>query len=410
MVRHDLKAAGPLMGVRIIDFTWHTAGPTATRVLADMGAEVIKIESPGGERTRERDLADNIPGINRGGHFNNVNRGKLSITLDMSRPEAIEMVLRLIRISDVVADNFRSGVMARWGLGYERLRELRPDLIMLEMAGFGQTGPYRDLPSYGPTLQTLTAFTYLTAYNQDEPMGIGFAYADLMSGLTGALAVLHALVHRSKTGEGQYIDLSQHEATASLLSHVVLDWSANGRLARPSGARSPFSPAAPHGIYPCKDEDRWIAIAVFDEKDWQSFLGVLDDTILATDPRFQTQLGRAKHSDALDELVATATKGWECYELMHRLQEAGVAAGVVQNGEDLVTRDAQLQARGFYTPTDHPEIGHFLVQGSPLRLSETPVCVRHGAPTLGQHRNYVHRELLGMTPEEIASHLERGVF
>ena len=400
---------GPLDGVRIADFTWITAGPTATRLLADLGAEIIKIEPVTGDRARDRNLADGIPGVNRGGHFNNVNRGKLGITLDMSRPEGRELARRLFRVSDATINNFSSGVMDRWGLGYERLRQEQPGFIMVQMAGFGRTGPYRDLVSYGPTLSTLSAFTTLTAYRDGGPMGIGFAYADLMAGMTGALAVLMALMARLRTGRGQYIDLAQFDANVALLETVVLEWSANRRVRRPDGARADHYGAVPHGNYPCVGEDHWCAIAVFDETQWQALLRVLGDPSWGQDERFRSPLARRAHADALDQLLGEATRRWERYDLMARLQAAGVPAGVVQDGEDLLERDPHLRERGFYVRTDHPELGEFAVQGTPPRFSHTPARVRHGAPTLGQHCDAVYGELLGLSAGEMEDLRQRGV-
>jgi len=363
-----------LKGIRILDFTWVLAGPYATRLLADFGAEVIKVQPllPG----EEDDFAR--------GYYNTWNRNKLGITLDMSKPDGIALAKKLVLSSDAVVDNFTPRVMANWGLGYENLKAVKPDIIMLSLSAMGATGPYRDYTGFGPTIQAFSGLTYLTAYPGGPPLGLGTAYADHVGALFACLALLGAFEYRRRTGEGQYIDVSQVEAMASLLGDAFV----------------PVKETAFQGVYRCRGDDRWCAVAVATDEEWQGFKKALGSPPWAEDKRFATPAARLKNKQALDELIEGWTKTRPAEEVMALLQKNGVAAGVVQNARDLA-QDPQLKERGFFIELDHPEMGKIISDATPIRLSDTPPGYSRPAPLPGQDNDYVYGELLGLSGGEI---------
>ena len=398
-----------LRGVRVADFTWVHAGPAATRVLADQGAEVIKIESQfaltmtGGPQ----------PQTPRGqGHRHNWNAGKLSVALNMNTTHGIAIAKRLVAISDVVAENFSARVMPKWGLDYESLRATRPDIIMLSMSGMGRTGPWKDYVTFGQTLQAWSGFTTLTGYPDTDPCGPASAYSDSSAAMAGAQALLLALIHRARTGTGQWIDLSQFESISALLETLVLDMSANrrGDAVQRTGNRLPHGNGCPHGAYRCKGEGKWVAIEVFTDAEWQSFTQAIDDPPWAHEDRFATALGRHRHADELDRLVESWTLRHAPEDVMHRLQAMGVAAGVVQSGADLADRDPQLEHRGFFRRVPDGQGTLQTIEGTPYKLSRTPGGAVRAAPEFGAHQDYVLRDMLGMSDDEIAECTIAGAF
>ena len=391
-----MELQGSLKGVRILDFTWAVAGPFATSILGDHGAEVIKVEG----RERTTTLYQ---------FFSSWNRSKLSVIINMRHPKGLEVTKRLLKISDVVIENFSAGVMESWGFGYEVMKSIKPDIIYVSMSGFGHTGPYRDYVSNGPTLQCLAGFTLPSGFPCGMPTVMG-AYSDFMGGLHGALAVLMALEYRKQTGKGQYVDLAQLEATAAYLDTAILDYTVNGRVSQPMGNRLAHPAAAPHGAYQCLGDDRWCAIAVFSEDEWQAFCRAIGNPPWTQEPRFATLPQRVQHADELDKLVEQWTNQRSAEEVMGIMQRAGVAAGVVQNAEDLVDKDPHLRARGFWERAYDPVFGETTFEGVPVCLSETPGRVQRGAPLFGEHNNYIFGTLLGMSPEEIQQYTEEGVF
>jgi benzylsuccinate CoA-transferase BbsF subunit len=386
-----------LQNIRILDFSWVLAGPYATRILADFGAEVIKVQPLLPEESEDA--------FSRG-YYNTWNRNKLGITLNLNKGEGVAIAKKLVAISDAVVENFTPRVMANWGLDYENLKKIKPDLIMLSMSTMGSTGPQRDYAGFGPTVHAFSGMTYLTSFPGKPPMGPGYAHADHVAGLVSALAVLSALEYRRRTGEGQFIDISQVEAMASLLGDAVTEYTADGRAPEPSGNRS--AGAAPHGIYRCRGDDRWCAIAVFDDKEWRRFRHVLGNPSWAEDRRFATSDGRLESVDELDRRVEGWTMQHTVEEVMTWLQAAGIAAGVVQDARDLAN-DPQLRSRGFFVELDHPELGKTMSDAVPIRLSRTRAGYRRAAPTLGQDNDYVYRELLGMNIDDINALREQGV-
>lgn len=384
-----------LEGIRILDFTWVVAGPVAVRILADQGAEIIKIE--------RRDTLD--LGTRRGGFSGNLHRGKESTVINMADPRGIAIAQQLAAISDVVIDNFSARVMRNWGLDYDSLKKIKPDIIAVSMSGFGHTGPHKDYVSYGPTLQALSGYTLQMRHPGQEPAGWGYSYADMTGGYSGALAVLMALWHRKQTGQGQFVDLAQFEAISSLVGPGLLDI-LNNQTPRnqPVGNRSQEAPAAPHGVYRCKGDDRWCAIAVFTEAEWQSLCRVLGQPAWTHEARFASLADRLQHQDALDEYIESWTQQHTAEDVMARLQEAGIAAGVVANGEDL-DRDPQLRARGYWAQLPAQENGkteEAILDGPPFKLSKTPGYVAAPGPLLGEHTESVLRRLLNYSDQQIA--------
>ena len=379
-----------LDGIRILDFTWVVAGPVATRILADQGAEVIKIE--------RRDSLD--LGSRRGGFTGNLFRGKQSTVINMSDPRGREIARQLVKVSDVVIDNFSARVMRNWGMDYESLRQIKPDIIAVSMSGFGHTGPHRDYVSYGPTLQALSGYTLLMRHAGKEPAGWGYSYADMSGGYSGALAVLMALWYRRRTGYGQFVDLSQFETISSVVGPTLLDILVNKTQSDSFGNRSQEAPAAPHGVYRCLGEDRWCAITVFTEKEWQGFCGVVGNPTWTTDERFATVTARVRHHGALDRYVEEWTSRHSAEEVMELLQRAGVAAGIVANSGDM-DRDPQLQARGYWAQVQTPEGEDVILDGPPIHLSTTPGHVATPGPLLGEHTEAVLRNLLGYSAADI---------
>ena len=386
-----------LHNIRILDFTWVLAGPYATRILADFGAEVIKVQPLMPEE--EEDTFSQ-------GYYNTWNRNKLGITLNLNKPEGVALAKRLVAISDAVVENFTPRVMANWGLDYDSLKKIKPDIIVLSMSTMGQTGPWRDYVGFGPTIQAFSGITYLTSFPGEPPIGLGTSYADHIAGLMACLALLEALEYRQRTGEGQYIDVSQVEAMSSLLGDAILDYVVNGREVEPVGNSSPE--AAPHGVYRCQGDDRWCAIAVFTDEEWQGFKRALGNSPWTEDKRFATLSGRLENAEELDMLVAGWMGEHTPEEVMALLQEQGVAAGVVQNAGNLAN-DPQLRGRGFFVELDHPELGNTISDATPVRLSDTPAKYSWVAPVRGQDNDNVYKRLLGMSEDELAELRQRGI-
>jgi benzylsuccinate CoA-transferase BbsF subunit len=383
-----------LHNIRILDFTWVLAGPYATRLLADFGAEVIKVQPL---------LSSEADDAFSRGYYDTWNRNKRGITLNLNKPEGVALAKRLAGICDAVVENFAPRVMANRGLDYNNLKKVKPDIIMLSMSVMGQTGHQRDYVGYGPTVQAFSGMTYLTSFPGKPPLGPGFSYADHIAGLYASIALLGALEHRRRTGEGQYIDISEAEAMTGLLGGAILDYTARGKEPEPTGNNSPL--ATPHNVYPCRGENRWCAIAVFTDEEWRGLKRALGNPSWAEDVRFATLAGRRENIDELDRQIATWTQERTAEEVMSRLQENGVAAGAVQDAADLAG-GPQLKERGFFV--NKPEIGKF-VDATPIRLSQSPAEYNRAAPSQGQDNDYVYGKLLGMSEKEMADLKEKGV-
>lgn len=391
----------PLEGIRVLDFTWVVAGPVATRILADHGAEVIKLERKPGP-----------PGSRQTGLQGDLHRNKRSIAVNMGTARGVEIARRLAQLSDLVIDNFSARVMRGWGMDFASLRQLKPDIVCLSMSGLGHSGPRSNYVSYGPTLQALAGFTSLMADRDGAPAGYGYSYADMAGGYTGALAALIALWHRRRTGRGQFVDLAQFEALVSVAGPALLDIAVNRRDQSPSGYRSQELPAAPHGVYKCRprgdDDDRWLALSVRTQANWESFVAAIGSPAWASDTKFRTLYLRMRNGAELDANVARWAARREAEAAMELLQRAGVAAGVVANGADLCARDPHLRARNFWGTVPLPEGSSTHVTGIPMKLSATPGAIRTPSPVIGEANDYVLGELLGMTSAERAALIAEG--
>lgn len=403
-----MRSEMPLTGVKVLDFTWAFAGPLMCAYLADFGAEVIKVEN----RKRPDILRltvpykDGIAGLDRSGSFLVANNSKRSITLNLNHPKGIEVVKKLVAWADVVAENFQPGTMAKWGLDYENLRKIRPDLIMVSASIQGQTGPHAAFMGYGTSTIALAGIAHLTGWPDRPPVGTFTAYPDSIVPWIGVIAILAALEHRRETSKGQYIDVTQYETTLHFLAPALLDFLVNGRDQLRMGNRCPH--AAPHGVYPCKGDDRWCAIAVFNEEEWKAFCRTLDFPQWASNSKFATLELRKKNEDELDSLIAAWTINCEAEEVMKRMQQNGVAAGVAKTNKDLF-EDPQLAHRNFFRLLDHAEMGKCYHQAWPIILSDAPAQVSP-APCMGQDNEYVYCKVLGLSDEEFVTFLGEGVF
>ena len=397
-------------GIHVLDFTWFAVGPVTVKYLADNGADVIRIES----RARLDGLRmappwkDGQPGVDNSQFFASYNTSKKGLTLDMTNPRAREIFLKLLPWADVVTESFTPKTLRNWGLDYAGMSAIKPDLIMLSTCMQGQTGPHRDYPGFGNLLAALSGF-YYSGYSPDELCPPYGAYTDFIAPRFSACALMAALAYRRRTGQGQYIDMAQYEASLHFLAPALVDYFATGRVMEPRGNDSPRY--APHGAYRCVDEDgheRWIALAVANDQEWTATLTVLGAA--SADLRLATLGGRLAHRAAVDELVGGLTRARHAEELTYALQHAGVAAYPVQNCLDL-HRDENLAAFGFWHWLDHPHMGPSPYEGLEHRLSRTPGELRSPAPTLGQHNDEILTGMLGMTPAEIAQlKLDKVVF
>ncbi len=398
---------GILAGIRVIDFTWVWAGPIIGRHLADYGAEVITVEHPDYiDLARQLMYKDGEYDPDMAVAFTNFNAGKKSLALNMATPEAVELVKRLLAMSDVLVESMTPKAMQKWGLTYEEVCRIKPDVIMLSSCMQGQTGPYSMSPGNGAILPALSGISEVTGWSDRGPTGQGGPYTDFLAGAMGAAAVLTALVHRQRTGEGQHIDMSQNESSMHFLTTAFLDYSANGRIATRQGNRR--AGFAPHGVYRCQGEEAWCTIAVRTEEEWQALCAVMGHPAWTREAQFATRSDREAHGPGLDANVEAWTLQLPAQEVMDRLQQAGVAAAVVHDAASL-DADPQLAHRQHYARLQHPRIGDNVVDNYGFRLSATPGGVHVTAPLLGEHNHYVLGELLGLSEEEIARLHEAGV-
>lgn len=419
-----------LDGIRILDFTWFLASAGGTRFLASFGAESLKVElkshpdtrmasmAPvGGREAREKatGILQGVTDPDMGGQFNNKNPGKRGISLNVRHPKGLEIARKLVAMSDIVAEGFSPGVLDNWGLGYNALKEIKPDIIYVQQSGMGAQGTYGRFRTVGPVANSFSGLSEMSGLPEPAmPAGWGYSYLDWMGAYSFSLAMLSALYHRDRTGEGQWIDASQTEVGLFISGTSLLDWSANGREWRRYGNHSPYKPAAPHGAYPCAGVDRWIAIACFSDAEWQALCKSAKQPGWAADERFKDLAGRMANQNALDKLVGQWTKNQDAYDLMHALQKDGIPAGVCQTAGDRCDTDPQLKHLEWLTEVTGTKIGRWPVAEVPVKLSESPAYaggrIDRGAPCYGEDNEYVYGELLGMSTKEIAELAEDGVF
>jgi crotonobetainyl-CoA:carnitine CoA-transferase CaiB-like acyl-CoA transferase len=389
----------PFEGIKVADFCWVWTGPTTTKVLSDFGATVVKIESH--KRLdvwrMQPPFKDDVVGPDRGAIFNSINTGKLSVTLDLSHAKGIELAKKLVAWADVVTDNYAGGAMERMGLGYEVLKKIKPDIIMMSSALMGQTGPWHDSPGYGDQLSAISGLHEISGWPDRPPGEIGF-YTDFIAPRFNALTLIAALDYRRRTGKGQYLDIAQHQGGVQYVAPLLLDFMVNGRVATREGNRDAY--AAPHGSYRCQGDDRWCAIAVSTDEEWQGFCRVMGDPAWTRDPRFATLQKRKENEEELDRLVNEWTMNQTDDEVMLKLQAAGVGAGRIGTTEDQMEHDPQLKFRNFYQEREHPELGKYRPPRQPCVLSKTPCQIKR-APLIGEHNEYVLKDILSLSDEEI---------
>lgn len=410
----------PLEGIRVVDLSRVFAMPYCGAYMADLGAEVIKVDTHHNQfvdttRTLNGPYPDNDPGENyweRGGTFQTLNRGKLSVTLDLRSDDALEVLRELVSISDVVLENFTPRVMRRFGLDYPNLKAVRPDLIMVSNTGYGHSGPWTNFGAMATALEpTHGTGAFMGYLDVDEdgrrsdgtvPNKIANSYTDFLASWTAQLAVMVSLIHRAKTGQGMWVDLAMYQVGVSFLGEGILDYAFNSRRTRRLGNR--HETLSPHGCYPCQGRDQWAVIAVRDDDDWRAFCNAIGMPELAADPRFADPVTRHGNQDALDAIISRWTKSRTKYEAMTTLQNAGVPAGPVLDARDMLA-DPQLRARGYFETARHnSETGlgdrEYVSRG--WRMSNSEVRIHKPAPMLGENNGLILSDLLGLTQSRIA--------
>ena len=399
----------PFEGVNVLDFTWAGVGPHTVNYLIFFGATAIKVESqkrPDTLRTLGP-FKDGIPNLERGYYFAFSQSAKrYDITLNLDHPKGIELAKRLIGWADVVVESFAGGVMEKWGLDYDSLKKMKPEIIMLRTCMHGHTGPLAKQHGQGFILTALSGLDAVTGWPDRPPAGLYGAFTDHVAPLFNAISLIAALDYRRRTGKGLCIDQSQHEAVLHWTIPLLLDYTVNHRELRANGNRLAY--AAPHGIYRCQGDDRWCAIAVFTDEEWGSFCKVIKSPTLVKDPKFATLLNRKKNEDELDKIVQEWTIKHTPEEVMGLMQAAGVAAGVVANAKDQA-EDPQLEHYHFFNEREHPETGKLSIYHGPLfKLSKTTYELGR-PPLLGEHNDYVYTKLFGLSDEEFVQLIAEGV-
>jgi crotonobetainyl-CoA:carnitine CoA-transferase CaiB-like acyl-CoA transferase len=399
-----------LQGLRVVEFTAGMAGPWIGRFMAYCGAEVIKVESqkrPDVTRLYVPPWAPEMgPQTRLSPWFTDWNAGKRFVALDLTRPEAVDLAKRIVAVCDVVVENYAAGVIDKLGLGYRELSRVNPKLVMLSSSGYGNTGPCCRYVTWGPNIEALSGLSKVSGFPHRECTITQYAYPDAVSSLHGLFAVMCGLAHRTRTGEGQYIDLSQYETTVAAIGHVLMEVLANDREPPRLGNRSRH--AVPHGCYRCRGEDRWCAISVEGEKEWNGLCRVLGRPEWTDDPRFATASARFSNSDTIDQFIEAWTSERDAYDVMNVLQQAGIAAGVVQTVEDQFRRDPQLAARRFFEEIPHLVKGKVIATGVPIGLTRTPGRTSGTGAEIGQDNEYVFGEVLAMTRAEIQAYVDAG--
>jgi benzylsuccinate CoA-transferase BbsF subunit len=410
----DPAKPGALAGLRICDFCGQLAGAGATKWLAAFGAEVIRIEDP--VREGRWDIlrgigpyVDERRGLEFGGGYNNHNTQKLGVTINVRTERGKELLTELIRQSDCVTENFAAGVLERWGFGYEQLKAIKPDIIYVSNCGFGHVGPYAAFKTWGPIVQAVSGLTFASGLPDQPPAGWGYSYMDHTGGYYMVMAVLLALLHRQRTGEGQWVDLACTEAALTLHGPALLDWTVNGRPSRregqPHANRSTSPPMSPHGIYPCAGEDAWVAIACRDDGDWRHLAAAIGEAWTG-DPAYATLDARLANQDALDELLGDWTASRDKFAIQRQLREASIPCSAVQKPEERVDHDPDTE--GLWPTISHTAMGQVRVDGLPVRMSATPWRLKRGAPCLGEHNEEVFGRLLGLSADDVARLREEG--
>jgi crotonobetainyl-CoA:carnitine CoA-transferase CaiB-like acyl-CoA transferase len=398
-----------LDGVNVVEFGGYAAGPHIGKMLANFGAKVVHVESrdrPDGFRLQYPPFAGNRPGLNRGGCFSFFNDSKYGVTVDIKKPEGLELAHRLVKWSDLVVENMRPGVMERLGLGYQALSKIKPGLVMLSTCNMGQTGPRADTPGFGSQLSALAGFCGMTGFPDDPPMLLYGPYIDFVASLLGGAAAMSGLIHSRRTGKGSFIDVSQYETGLLFMGGALQDYFTTGRVADRCGNDDPD--AAPHGAFPCRDGE-WVTLSCWSDDEFKALAGVLGKPQLFKDARFASVAARRDNKDALEAIIAAWTREQTQQQAAEALQTAGVASYPVLTMAGLFS-DPQLAARGQWRVRRHAEIGDQAYCFPGFDLTEQPGDIVGPAPCLGEHNGYVFRDLVGLTDAEFDTYKARGVF
>ncbi len=406
----------PLTQVRVIDLTMGIAGPTAAHILADLGAQVIKVEAP------IRYDVTRMPGRDRTGlavWARELGRNKLAIALDLTKPFGVDVFKRLVAKSDVVIESYTPRVMPQFGLDYEVLKKVNPKIIMISMSGFGATGPYRNYLGNGGVVYAASGLTALSGYKDGPPIGMGGAYPDIATGVNGALAVLAALYSRRRNEVGQHIDAPMREAMTQLVGVSLMEYMVNKRVIPRMGNDHPF--IAPHGCYRCKGSDAWVTIAAASDEEWDRLVEVMGNPTWSQEDKFRDALSRWQHREQLDHLIEEWTKQHDRFEIQRKLQEVGVAAGAVLTAQDLIN-DEHLQQRGYFqvpdlaSDTESSAEDDLFSREKNAPFSRQPwISSRFSwrtpspSPSFAQHNDHVFREILGLSDEEVTKLYSEGV-
>ena len=405
-----------LSHIRICDFTGQLAGAGATKWLAAFGAEVIRVEDPVRQGTWDvlrmmRPFVDERRDPDLGGGFNNHNVEKRGITLNLRTERGKELLAELIKVSDAVTENFAWGVMERWGFGYERMKALKPDIIYVSNCGFGHQGPYHRYKTWGPIVQAMSGLTHTSGLPDQPPAGWGYSFMDHTGGYYMAMAILLALFHKQRTGEGQWVDMACTDAGLTLNGPALLDYTVNGRRTRgpglPHSNRSQSPPMAPHGIYPAREPDHWLAISCRSDAEWQQLAHVIGGAAEHAD--FAALEQRMNAQDRLDEIVSAWSRGQDEFEAARALQERGIAAAPVQRPQDRIDRDPDTEGWGLWPTVQHSKMGEVRVDGLPVHFSDTDWEIERAGPCCGEHTEEVLTGVLGIPASEVAQLREEGV-
>ncbi len=402
----NMMRKSALDGVKVASFCWSIVGPFAFRYLGQFGATVVRIES----HTRpdvvrlSAPYKDGVVGVDTSTWFANTSNSSYSVSLDLNKPGGRDIAWKLIEWADVVGENFGPGTMHKWGLDYENVRKRKPDIVYYSSSQLGASGPYSRFVGWGWQAAAMAGFTYATGWPDREPVSFPGAYADFVACRFSAFAVMAALEYRRRTGRGQWIDLSQMESCCNVLASPLMDYFINNRVLERSGNRS--DSAVPCGVFPCKGEDRWCAIVVSTEEEWQAFCKAIGEPGWIDDPRFSVFLARKKKETELEELIGQWTAQCSAEEVEALLQGVGVAASIVENGKD-ISEDPQLQYRGYFREYNHSVIGPHIYRGPSFKMSRVPDA-QFAGPAIGEHNEYVLKELIGLSDDEIAEAIIDG--
>ncbi|MFC1943518.1 CaiB/BaiF CoA transferase family protein [Chloroflexota bacterium] len=396
-------------GVKVCDLAWWAAGPRVSKELALHGATVIKVESHrrlDGTRTNPP-FKDGQWGLNRSGHYPQHNTNKYGITLDYSKPKGYEVAKRLIMWADIVADSMTPGSLAKRGLDYESVIKFKPDIIYFSTCQMGQHGPLSNFGAMGQFGAAYGGYSDILGYPDRGPLPLQLNYPDLVAPWYTVVALIGALLHRRKTGKGMYLDHSQIEAGALTLTPLLLDYAVNGRIAGRIGNHDPYM--CPHNAYPCRGDDRWVVIAVKTDEEWQALCRVIGEPEWSQDPKFSTLLNRKDNEEELDSLIGEWTRDYSPEQLMATMQAAEVPAGVMLTSGEGVVNDPQAKHRQHYRWENHTEMGSVIQTSPTYRLSKTPAHISRAAPCIGEDNEYVYKEILGYSDDEIADLMIEGV-